>query len=280
MLEGVTVRIVSSNNNLSQERPTAISRRYDLNCMDNMQSYSLNGYRITKLNSIPFSFKVSALSEFDVRDLIRQGLLDDSTKCIDGIVEREFNKTPLRAVGSAAATIVITTNSTATAVNTSALNSYHTRRMVLELKKRNVPGYAKLGGDYVFICSHEAMESMQGSIESTVQYTTQGYEKILNGEVGRWSGVRFVEDGFASRFTYDSTARTATAKSWTGTYSLDAYLFGSPTVREAVVVPEEIRLKVVTDYGRSHGLAWYALLGFAIEWSDEGNARVIKWDSA
>ena len=103
-------------------------------------------------------------------------------------------------------------------------------------------------------------------------------EKSEKRNIG--SGVRFVEDGFASRFTYDSTARTATAKSWTGTYSLDAYLFGSPTVREAVVVPEEIRLKVVTDYGRSHGLAWYALLGFAIEWSDEGNAGVIKWDSA
>ena len=43
---------------------------------------------------------------------------------------------------------------------------------------------------------------------------------------------------------------------------------------------EEIRAKEITDYGRSHGLAWYFMGGWKIAWNDEPNARIIKWDSA
>ena len=57
-------------------------------------------------------------------------------------------------------------------------------------------------------------------------------------------------------------------------------MFGSPTIREAVVIPEEIRMKVVTDYGRSKGMAWYFLGGHRINWEDEPNARIIKFASA
>ena len=228
-------------------------------------------------NSIPFSFKVESLSEFQIKEIIRDGLLDDAVKCIDGEVERQFNQTPLRYVGTATGGFALTTGGTATATNTSVLNSYHVRKMKLELEKRNVPTW---DGDYAMILSLEAAESLQGALESVHQYTEIGVKKIFNGEIGRLHGVRFIKDGFASRFIYDSVAKTATAKSWTGNYSLDGYMFGSPTVREAIVVPEEIRMKVTSDYGRSKGLAWYGLMGHKIERDDEPNARIIKWDSA
>ncbi len=228
-------------------------------------------------NSIPFTFKLETLSEFDIKEIIRNGLLDDAVKCLDGVVEREMNKTPLRYVGATLATGTVTTNSVATATNTSVLNSYHVRKMRLELEKRNVPTF---DGDYVMINSLEAMESLEGAVESTYQYSEAGAGRIFSGEVGKLHGVRFVKDGFASRFTYDSSARTATAKSWAQSQSLEGYMFGKPTVREAIVVPEEIRMKVVTDYGRSKGIAWYFLGGWSIEWSDQANARIIKWDSA
>ena len=221
--------------------------------------------------------KLEDLSEFDIKEIVKNGLLDDSVKCIDGEIERQMNATVLRYVGSSTTTYALTTNGTATATNTSILNSYHVRKMRLELEKRNVPTW---DGDYVCIASLEAMENLEGALESVNQYTESGYKKILNGEVGRLHNVRFVKDAFATRFTYDSTARTATAKSWTGGNSLDAYMFGRPTVREAIVIPEEIRMKVTTDYGRSKGLAWYGLFGWKIEWDTEGDTRIIKWDSA
>ena len=47
-----------------------------------------------------------------------------------------------------------------------------------------------------------------------------------------------------------------------------------------VVLPEEIRGKIPGDYGRSRGVAWYYLGGFAIVHPDAANARIIMWDSA
>src|SRR4030042_4306794 len=248
-------------------------------------------------NSIPFSFKIDALSMFELRSIINEGLLDDSAKCLDASVEREFNKCALRGVGTATNTLTLTTNGTTTATNTSAMYPYHLRKLILELKKRNVPGYSKLGGDYVSIASIYALDSFQGAMEALTytMNTETGLSMALNGEVGRFYATRFVEDNFASYNIYSPTARTATSvfanaaagtgydsTSWTLTNSGPAYVFGSPTVREAVVVPEEIRQKVVTDYGRSFGLAWYALLGWKIEYltADGDNARIIKWDSA
>ena len=232
-------------------------------------------------NSIPFTFKLESLSEFDIKNIIKEGLLDDAVKVIDGQVEREFNKTPLRYVATATNVAgSVTTDSVATATNNSAFNAFHVRKMVNQLKTRNVPGFSGIGGDYVCICSIEALEGLYADVEDIWQYTESGYQKVLNGEVGRYFGTRFIEDTFATRFTYSATARTATAKTWTNGASLEAYMFGSPTVREAVVVPEEIRLKVVTDYGRSKGIAWYSLLGWEIEWDAQADARIIKWDSA
>jgi len=231
-------------------------------------------------NSIPFTGKIEALSEFDIEEIIREGLLDDFVKCIDGLIEREFNSCALRYVGTASAGYVLTTNGTATATNSSTFNAYHVRKMVNELKKRNVPGWSSLGGDYACIASLEALEGLYADVESLQQYTESGYKKILAGEVGRYYGVRLVEDTYATRFTYSASARTSTAKSWTNSLGLDAYMFGSPTIREAVVIPEEIRMKVVTDYGRSKGMAWYFLGGHRINWEDEPNARIIKFASA
>jgi len=230
-------------------------------------------------NAIPFTFKVEALSEFDLKAIIREGLLDDCVKCIDGEIERKFNEAKLRYVGGSTTSGTVTTNGTATGTNTSSFNAYHVRKMVQELKKRNVPGWAGLGGDYVAILSLEALEGLYADVEDIWQYTESGYKKILAGEVGRYYGCRFIEDTFATRYTYDSTARTATAKSWSGAKSLDGYMFGSPTIREAIVIPEEIRLKVTTDYGRSKGIAWYFLGGWALEWDTIDDTRIIKWDT-
>lgn len=230
------------------------------------------------MNSTPITGRIEALSEFDIWDIVRQALLDDFVKVADGEVERQFNACKYRYVGTASDVAgVVTSDGTATATNSAVLSSYHVRKMRLELEKLLVPTF---DGDYICIASLEAMENLEGELEPVNQYTESGYKKILNGEVGRIHGVRFVKDAFASRFTYDSSARTATAKSWTNGMSLDAYMFGRETVREAVVIPEEIRMKVVTDYGRSKGLSYYFLGGWKIDRETAADARIIKWDSA
>ena len=294
LVEGSTTMRVSPNNNPSHECPTR-KGRYSLSIMDNMMKHDLNGHAITNLNSIPLTQKVQNLSRFDIDKILRDGLMDDMVKCLDGLAERQFNKTKLRYVGSSASTYALTTNGTTTTVATSALNTYHLRKMILELTKRNVPGWQKAGGGYTLIASHEAAEGLLGALESVYQYTEAGVSRLFAGEIGKYFDTRVVADGYASRFIYNSTARTSTsiqAASTTDGYvstawsaaanvlSGPAYLFGSPTVMEAIAVQEEIRAKEITDYGRSHGIAWYYLGGFQLVWDDAANSRIIKWDSA
>lgn len=229
--------------------------------------------------SIPFTFKIDALSEFDVQQLIRGGLLDDCVKVIDGTVETEFNKTPFRYGGTSTSTGTFYTASSCTATNTSALNTYHVDEMVAYLRQLNVPGFSGLNGDLVFIGTPKTLKGIKAALTSIYQYTEMGLKYIANGEIGRYNGVRFVESNFAGAYTFTPSTGAATAVTWSGGFSAPGYLFGGPTVREAVVVPEELRVKIPTDYGRSQGIAWYGLFGWAIEWSDAANARILKWDS-
>ncbi len=231
-------------------------------------------------NSIPFTHKLELLSEFDIQEIIKTGLLDDMVKVFDGSVERQFNLTPLRYVGTSATGGTLTTNSVATATNTSALNALHLKNIIDELKNRNVPGFSKAGGDYVCMGSPTALRGVRDSLEGINQYTEIGVQKIWNGEIGRYYGCRFVEDTFGSRFVYSPSARTATAITWSGGLSLPAYIFGEGTVREAIAEPEHIRIKIPTDFGRSKGIGWYFVGNWKIDREDEPNARIIKWDSA
>ena len=67
---------------------------------------------------------------------------------------------------------------------------------------------------------------------------------------------------------------------WTNAKSNWAFFFGADTVAEGIVVPEEMRGKIPTDYGRSRGVAWYYLGGFGLVQTIAAQARIVKWDSA
>ena len=108
--------------------------------------------------------------------------------------------------------------------------------------------------------------------------------QIMNGLIGRYEGIRFVEQKFIpKRGATDSTTfnpDTSTADAWNNAKSSWAFFFGGDTVNEAMVIPEEIRGKLPGDYGRSAGIAYYYLGGFGI-WHDVASqCRIAKWDSA
>ena len=96
---------------------------------------------------------------------------------------------------------------------------------------------------------------------------------IMNGEIGRYENVRYVEQTNVSKGIVGGAAWTNAKSDW-------AYFFGEDTVAEGIAVPEEMRGKIPTDYGRSKGVAWYYLGGFGIVHSTVANQRIVKWDSA
>lgn len=62
-------------------------------------------------NSIPLTRKIETLSEFDIWQIVREGLMNDYARVQDGLIEREFNSCVLRGVGSSTATLILTTAS-------------------------------------------------------------------------------------------------------------------------------------------------------------------------
>jgi N4-gp56 family major capsid protein len=229
-------------------------------------------------NSVPYTGKLDALSKHPVTEIINKVLKNDAAKAFDTEVANKFNGAALRYVGTTSTTSAFTTNGTATAVNTSALNTSHVGLISDLMKERNIPAYE--GDDYYAIGHPTTFSTLKGNLESIHQYTQPGFQMIMNGEMGRYRNVRFVEQTNIGK-TSIGTASSA----WAGS-SAWACFFGEDTVAEAIAIPEEMRGKIPTDYGRSKGIAWYYLGGFALvhdsinNYSPVANERVVIWDSA
>jgi hypothetical protein len=71
---------------------------------------------------------------------------------------------------------------------------------------------------------------------------------------------------------------------WNNAKSSWAFFMGDDTVAEGIAVPEEMRGKIPSDFGRDKGIAWYYVGGFGLvhtrdDASGSRNARIVKWDS-
>lgn len=220
-------------------------------------------------NSVPFTSKLDDLSEHPVKEIISKVLKNDAKKAFDIAAEARFDETPLRVVptgGTSTSAITLTTNGTATATNAVALNKSHVKAIVDTMKERNIPPWTS--DDYIGLAHPTTFRTLKNDLESVHQYVTEGFHMILNGEIGRYESMRFVE-------------QTNIAKSgFSGGASNWAYFFGNDTVAEGIVVPEEMRGAIPSDYGRSRGIAWYYMGGFGLVHTAAAQARILKWDSA
>lgn len=234
--------------------------------------------------SVPYTEMLESMSQFGVKQPIMKVLKYDAAVDLDCLAHAEFNKTPLRFVSTSSAdtAFTLTTNSSATATNTTFLSKINVRVAVDNMKSRNIPFYTEK--DYYAIARPAGLRLLKSDLESVHQYTETGLEMIMNGEIGRYEDTRFVEQttvpagGAANSTTFN--AFTDTGDAWDGSAGDWVFFFGADTVCEAVHTPEEIRAKIPDDYGRSKGIAWYALLGYGITHTDVTQARILKFDSA
>ncbi len=220
-------------------------------------------------NSVPYTGKLDDLSEHPVKEVINKVIKNDAKKAFDIAAQAQFTLTPLRVVptaGTHASAVTLTTNGTATLTNNVVLSKDHVKSIVDLMKERNIPAY--VNDDYISVAHPTTFRQLKNDLETIKMYTDTGFQMILNGEVGRYESVRFVE-------------QTNIAKaSWTNAKSNWAYFFGNDTVAEGIAVPEEMRGKIPSDYGRSKGIAWYHLGGFGLVHTVAAQARIVKWDSA
>lgn len=235
-------------------------------------------------NSVPYSGKLDNLSKLPVMELVQKVLKNDAVKAFDRLAWTQFNQCLLRVIptaGTSTSAVTLYTNGTVTGTNTVAYNNAHAKAIVDTMKERNIPAF--LGDDYYALAWPSTLRSFKNNLETIHQYSDTGFKLIMNGEIGRYENVRYVEQtniakgigttGIAS----GSTGGDMTA--WGQGYSDWIFFFGNDTVAEAIAVPEEMRGKIPSDYGRSKGVAWYYLGGFGIVHTLAANCRIVKWDS-
>lgn len=235
--------------------------------------------------SVPYTEFLESMSQFSVRNPIMKVLKYDALCDIESLVHQQFNVTALRVAATASgASVSLTTNSSATLTVSANMSNVNVRSIVDNMKGRNIPFYDEKS--YFAIARPAGLRGLKNDLEAIHQYTESGLEMIMNGEIGRYEDTRFVEQtvvpagGATNSTTFSSFTDTADAWDVAGDW---VFFFGADTVCEAVHTPEEIRAKVPDDFGRSRGIAWYALLGYGITHNDSNNlaqARIVKWDSA
>lgn len=219
-------------------------------------------------NSVPYSGKLDDLSEQPVKEVINKVLKNDAKKAFDIGAHAEFNRTPLRITptgGTSTNAVTLSTNGTAAGTNNSALTKDHVKAITDLMKERNIPAY--VNDDYIALAHPTTFRRLKNDLEAVHQYTSEGFQMIINGEIGRYENQRFVEQ--------TNIAKAA----WANGVSNWAYFFGQDTVAEGIAVPEEMRGKIPTDFGRSRGIAWYYLGGFGLVQTAAAQARIVKWDS-
>jgi N4-gp56 family major capsid protein len=236
--------------------------------------------------SLPYTELLESLSQFSVRQPIMKVLKYDAAVDLDALAHQQFNLTPLRAGASNVTdNITLVTTGTSTTTSSNQISTTNLKSLVDTMKGRNIPPYT--ANDYYAISRPLAIRGLKNTLETLHQYTETGLEMIMNGEIGRYENVRFVEQtcipagGAADSTTFDPFSDSGDPWNSSTTTGADwVFVFGEDTLCEAVHTPEEIRAKIPDDYGRSRGIAWYALIGYGICHTNTTQARIVKWDSA
>ncbi len=232
--------------------------------------------------SIPYSGKLEALAQHSVRQPLMRSLRNDAKKTFDIQAHAQWDTSLLSVVENGTATVALTTTGTATATNSRAYTNLHAKAIIDVMKERNIPPYVQ--DDYYAIAWPTTFRTFKNNLESIHQYTPEGLRLIMNGEIGRYESTRYVEQthvpkgGAVDSTTWNATTNTADA--WDNALSDWIFFFGEDTVGEGIVIPEEVRAKIPTDYGRSKGVAWYYLGGLGITHTNAAQSRIVKWDSA
>jgi N4-gp56 family major capsid protein len=228
-------------------------------------------------NSVPYSGKLDNLSKFPVEDIIKKALKNDTVKALDRLAWTQFNQCAVRVIASSGtdtSAIQLYTNGTVTGTNSTAYTNGHAKSIVDQMKERNIPAY--IADDYYALAWPTTLRTFKNNLETIHQYSDTGFNLIMNGEIGRYENVRYIEQTNIPKGTgTDGVTTTA----WTRGNSDWIFFFGNDTVAEAIAVPEEMRGKIPTDYGRSKGIGWFYIGGFGIVHTVASNCRILKWDS-
>ena len=236
--------------------------------------------------AIPFTQKLEILAKHDLVSVVKKSLANNARKWFDAEVWKKFKSTPLVAVptsGTSITALTIDTDGVTAVVNNIEFSKEHVNLMDDMMRERNIP--PDMRTDTYIVTSHPTtFRPLRNDLETINAYTESGIARVFAGEIGRYSGMRFVEQtNIAKGGAEDSVTFnpfTGVSDPWDNAKSSWAFIFGDDTVLECVVCEEQVRARIPGDYGRAHGMAWYAMVGYGLTHTVAANARIFEWGSA
>src|SRR5262249_45628936 len=162
-------------------------------------------------------------------ELIQKVLKNDCVKTMDRLGGTQFNQTLLRVVptggSSATGALTLTTNGKATLTNNDAYKNTYAKTLGDTMKESQIPAYN--GDDYYALAWPSTLRTFKNNLESIHQYSDTGFKLIMNGEIGRYENVRYVEQTNIAKGTgTDGITQTL----WTNSKSDWIFFFGNDTV--------------------------------------------------
>lgn len=233
--------------------------------------------------AIPYTGQLEDLAELDVEsNVFMKFLKNHQAASLDIAAATAFKSSDLIYIPTSATAGTWDVDGTASTSATSNIATFHIKEIVDAMKVgvfgsgntgRPVPFYS--GNEYICIASIKFLRGLKDDPDWVYAATYANEKGLYTGEIGSmpYYGVRFVESNFTSALS-----------NGVGTNSVlgEAIIFGADSVREIVVVPEEIREKVPENYGLDKGVAWYSLLGFGRVWdfSADSEEHIVRVTSS
>jgi len=218
-------------------------------------------------NSIPWTGKLEALSEFSVNNIVLQALKNDMAKALDlaAMTELQTCQVKYACTGTEAAPeSTFDTDGTQSTAFTRDAQAFDVKEIV-DYLKGTLFATPFDGENYICIASVGFARALKDDAdwEDSAKYGDP--ERLFSGEVGRYYGCRFVEETNVLNSLVDTS------------YKGEAVFFGADPMVEAVAVAEEMRAKIPTDYGRDKGLAWYFLGNWSLTYdtATAGEAKIV-----
>lgn len=209
-------------------------------------------------NSVPFTLKAQTLAEVMVPNIVKTVLRNDMAKVLDSAAAAQFQTSDLFAICINTATTSFDSSGAVSSTSTADMSDKNVRDIIDDMKRKNIPKFD--GQNYICIASTNSVRGLYDFFEAKAQNTTMA--PLFRGEVGQYYGCRFVEE-----------TNVLTNTNGSGSVFGEAIYFGADSVREGVVVPEDIRIDLPKDFGRDQAIAWYYLGGFTKTWDFSGDAE-------
>lgn len=228
-------------------------------------TFSLSTQAITVAENgraIPFNSLAVDLAHFDLASKVQRKLMQQMKISMDRAIAAAAKLGQVKAIPDGIASLTFDTDGTASTAATVNLNVYHVEQLRdYMFTTLNMEPYA--GDDYIALVSTKAKRGLMSdpAWQDWKKYTDPSSK--FNSEAGRLENCRFIE--------INDTSSLSGSKG-TGSVLGECLFFGADALTMAVAQDPELRAKIPTDYGRSKGVAWYGVYGYAQIWKDSANA--------